>query len=123
VAGPRAPAACSEWWAMPGPPRRGRVQSNEDTSFERMRGSLWRAWFGQWGGWGELTMVAEARADLAGGVEFTGVVGLSEGVRWGDRTLEMGFIGTLGRGWAQARDEAIWHSGRARGTTSARSTP
>ena len=61
-------------------------------------GSLWRAWFGQWGGWGELTMVAEARADLAGGVEFTGVVGLSEGVRQGDHTLGEGFIGMLGHG-------------------------
>jgi hypothetical protein len=42
--------------------------------------------------------MAELRVALAGDVEFTGVLGLSEGVRQGDHTLGEGFIGMLGHG-------------------------
>jgi hypothetical protein len=42
----RTPVVGSEWRAVAGPPRCGRVQSSEATSFGRVQGSLWRAWLG-----------------------------------------------------------------------------
>jgi hypothetical protein len=68
-------------------------------------------------------MAAEARAALAGGVEFTRVVGLSEGVRQGDRTLGEGLY-RHARAWlgASAWGGAVWCSARA-GERSMRDQP
>jgi hypothetical protein len=54
VAGPHAPMVGNEWRSVAGPPRRGRVQWSEATSFGKVQGSLWelglvRGWLGRSG--------------------------------------------------------------------------
>jgi hypothetical protein len=80
--GPRAPAAGSECRAVAGP-RHSSIERGY--KLREGAGEPLASLVGRWGGCGELATGNEAWAALAGGVEFTGVVGLSEVVRRGDR--------------------------------------